>query len=144
MCGRYRLSRRKEPLAEYFDADMSDLDWEPRFNIAPSQPVPVVRQSSREETPRMSLVRWGLIPSWAKDPSIGAHTINHAKILPHSHPRRSMIGAYGNTGFFSRCDAQTRKSQLGASHFVRSRPPYGIRSAGQTTATHHSDVYLLA
>src|SRR5438309_1302691 len=77
MCGRYRLSRRKELLAEYFEADLSDFDsWEPRYNIAPTQPVPVVRQNSREERPRLSLLRWGLIPSWATDPSIGARTIN--------------------------------------------------------------------
>ena len=44
MCGRYRLSRRKEILAEYFDADFADMDWEPRYNIAPTQSVPVVRR----------------------------------------------------------------------------------------------------
>jgi putative SOS response-associated peptidase YedK len=41
MCGRYRLSRRTEVLAEYFGADSSDVDWEPRYNIAPTQAVPV-------------------------------------------------------------------------------------------------------
>jgi putative SOS response-associated peptidase YedK len=43
MCGRYRLSRRKEFLAEYFDVEPDD-DWVPRYNIAPSQSLPVVRQ----------------------------------------------------------------------------------------------------
>jgi putative SOS response-associated peptidase YedK len=77
VCGRYRLSRRKELLAEYFEEDLSDFDnWEPRYNIAPTQAVPLVRQYSREEPPRLSLLRWGLIPSWAKDPGIGAQTIN--------------------------------------------------------------------
>jgi putative SOS response-associated peptidase YedK len=77
VCGRYRLSRRKELLAEYFETDLSDFDnWEPRHNIEPTQPVPVVRQYSREEPPRLSLLRWGLIPSWAKDTGIGAQTIN--------------------------------------------------------------------
>lgn len=77
MCGRYRLSRRKELLAEYFDADLCDFDdWEPRYNIAPTQPVAVVRQISPEGRPQLSLLRWGLIPSWASDPSIGARTIN--------------------------------------------------------------------
>jgi putative SOS response-associated peptidase YedK len=41
MCGRYRLSRRKEVLAEYFGADFSDMDWEPRVKIAPAQTVPL-------------------------------------------------------------------------------------------------------
>ena len=37
MCGRYRLSRRKQLIAEYFETD-NEVDWEPRYNIAPSQP----------------------------------------------------------------------------------------------------------
>jgi putative SOS response-associated peptidase YedK len=44
MCGRYRLSRRKQILAEQFDASPFDNVWEPRYNIAPSQTVPVIRQ----------------------------------------------------------------------------------------------------
>ena len=75
MCGRYRLSRRKEVLAEYFDADFADMAWEPRYNIAPAQSVPLVRRDQCG-TLRASLMRWGLIPSWAADPSIGARTIN--------------------------------------------------------------------
>lgn len=76
MCGRYRLSRRKEVLAEYFGADVDDLDWEPRYNIAPTQPVPVIRRDDGGPTLHASLMRWGLIPSWATDPAIGAQTIN--------------------------------------------------------------------
>jgi len=75
MCGRYRLSKRQQIVEEYFDAGSGDDDWNPRYNIAPTQPVPVVRQpvnSARE----LSLLRWGLIPSWATDPSIGFKTIN--------------------------------------------------------------------
>jgi putative SOS response-associated peptidase YedK len=69
MCGRYRLSRRKQLLAEYFDAEYSDLDWEPRYNIAPTQPVATVRQIGAGRM--LSNMRWGLIPYWAKDTSIG-------------------------------------------------------------------------
>ena len=75
MCGRYRLSRRKQIMAEHFDATPFDDGWEPRYNIAPSQPVPVIRQSANS-TRELSLLRWGLIPSWATDPSIGFKTIN--------------------------------------------------------------------
>ena len=75
MCGRYRLSRRKEVLAEYFGADFADMDWEPRYNIAPTQPVPVLRRD-QQGTLRASLMQWGLIPSWAGDPSVGDRTIN--------------------------------------------------------------------
>ena len=50
----------------------------PRFNIAPSQPVPVVRLAPQQPQPQRELVwlRWGLIPSWAKDPAIGTRMIN--------------------------------------------------------------------
>jgi putative SOS response-associated peptidase YedK len=74
MCGRYRLSRRKELLAEYFGAEYSDLDWEPRYNIAPTQPVATVRQVGTSLI--LSNLRWGLIPYWAKDSSIGNRLIN--------------------------------------------------------------------
>lgn len=76
MCGRYRLSQRKEILAEHFDTDSDDLDWEPRYNIAPTQPVAVVRRAERGSARRVSMMRWGLVPSWAADPSIGTRTIN--------------------------------------------------------------------
>jgi hypothetical protein len=46
MCGRYRLSRRKQLVEEYFDAVSSEEEWNPRYNIAPTQPVPVIRQNS--------------------------------------------------------------------------------------------------
>jgi putative SOS response-associated peptidase YedK len=76
MCGRYRLSRRKQVIEEYFDTDSWDEDWSPRYNIAPTQLVPVVRQKPKEPVRVITLVRWGLIPSWAKDPSVAAGTIN--------------------------------------------------------------------
>lgn len=76
MCGRYRLSRRKQLVEEYFDtADWQD-DWSPRYNIAPTQPVPVIRQHPKEPVRQISLMKWGLIPYWAKDPSIAMSTIN--------------------------------------------------------------------
>jgi len=37
MCGRYRLSRRKQIISERFDTEFGDSDWEPRYNIAPMQ-----------------------------------------------------------------------------------------------------------
>jgi putative SOS response-associated peptidase YedK len=76
MCGRYRLSRRKQIIEEYFDCVSDELDWSPRFNIAPTQPIPVIRQNPKEPIRELSLVRWGLIPSWAKDPSVAARMIN--------------------------------------------------------------------
>jgi putative SOS response-associated peptidase YedK len=103
MCGRYRLSRRKEALAEHFGVDLDDLDWEPRYNIAPTQPVPVIRSNDRGPTLHASLMRWGLIPSWATDPAIGARTINARSETAASKPsfreplqkRRCLIPADG-------------------------------------------------
>ena len=76
MCGRYRLSRRKQILEEHFDNISSEEDWSPRYNIAPTQSVPVIRQNPKEPIRELSLVRWGLIPSWAKDTSAAANMIN--------------------------------------------------------------------
>jgi putative SOS response-associated peptidase YedK len=75
MCGRYRLSRRKQVIQEYFDT-ADEVDWEPRYNIAPSQDVGIIRQDPSRPERRFSLARWGLIPSWASDASIGCKTIN--------------------------------------------------------------------
>jgi putative SOS response-associated peptidase YedK len=76
MCGRYRRSRRKQLVEEYFGAVSEEHDWNPRYNVAPSQPVLIIRQDAREPVRKVSAVRWGLIPSWSKDPSIGYKTIN--------------------------------------------------------------------
>jgi putative SOS response-associated peptidase YedK len=76
MCGRYRLSRRKQAIEEYFEAVSHDLDWAPRYNIAPTQPVAVIRQHPKQLIREFSLLRWGLIPHWAKHSSIASNTIN--------------------------------------------------------------------
>jgi putative SOS response-associated peptidase YedK len=76
MCGRYRLSRRKQIIEEHFDIVSGEEDWTPRYNIAPTQPVPVIRQHPKEPSRMLSLMRWGLIPSWAKDTPGSAGMIN--------------------------------------------------------------------
>jgi putative SOS response-associated peptidase YedK len=76
MCGRYKLSRRKQIVEEYFDCRLDEPDWAPRYNIAPTQPVPVIRQHAKEPVRKLSLMKWGLVPSWAKDPSVGSSMIN--------------------------------------------------------------------
>jgi len=76
MCGRYRLSRRKQIIEEHFDVVSGEEDWRPRYNVAPTQPVPSIRQHPKERRRELSLVRWDLIPSWAKDASRAAGMIN--------------------------------------------------------------------
>jgi putative SOS response-associated peptidase YedK len=76
MCGRYRLSRRKQIIEEHFDTAPWDDEWSPRYNLAPTQTVPVIRQQPKEPIRQVSTMRWGLVPHWAKDASIAASTIN--------------------------------------------------------------------
>jgi hypothetical protein len=72
MCGRYRLSRRKQIIEEHFDTVSDEPDWTPRYNIAPT----VIRQNPKEPRRELSVMRWGLIPSWAKDMSGAAMMID--------------------------------------------------------------------
>jgi putative SOS response-associated peptidase YedK len=75
MCGRYTLRAKPAAIAEEFDLpEVPRLRT--RFNIAPDQPVAVVRFDPREGARRLDLLSWGLIPSWADDPAIGERLIN--------------------------------------------------------------------
>src|SRR5664280_1580089 len=114
MCGRYRLSRRKQLIQEYFDTT-DEVDWEPRYNVAPSQSVGIIRQDRAKPERRFSLARWGLIPYWAKDASIGYKLINARSETVGSKPafreafesRRCLIPA---DGFYEwKREGQTRQ-----------------------------------
>jgi putative SOS response-associated peptidase YedK len=74
MCGRFALIIDASLLADVFDVD-PPRELEPRFNIAPTQTIPIVR-ANREGSRELALVRWGLVPSWAKDEKMGARMIN--------------------------------------------------------------------
>jgi putative SOS response-associated peptidase YedK len=78
MCGRFRIAQKKEILEEVFAAEdvADDGDWVPRYNVAPGQEIAIVRQDARSPVRLLSRVRWGLIPSWAKDPAAGFKMIN--------------------------------------------------------------------
>jgi len=103
MCGRYRLSRRKQLVEEYFDSASDEPDWSPRYNIAPTQPIPVIRQNPTEPIRKLSMMRWGLIPSWSKDSSLAASMINARSETAGTRPafrdamksRRCLIPADG-------------------------------------------------
>lgn len=75
MCGRYTLVTGWDQLAEEFDLVHVE-ELRPRFNIAPTQVVPVVRVHSERGVRRLDALRWGLIPFWAKDSGIGSRMIN--------------------------------------------------------------------
>ena len=86
MCGRYKLSRRKQLVEEYFDSVSGEEEWTPRYNIAPTQPIPVIRQDPTEPIRKLSMMRWGLIPSWSKDPSGAARMINARSETANTKP----------------------------------------------------------
>jgi putative SOS response-associated peptidase YedK len=74
MCGRYALYGPQSRLRDYFDLKEC-AEWEARYNIPPTTDVLVIRQ--KPEVGRIGqMVRWGLVPNWAKDPSIGAKMNN--------------------------------------------------------------------
>lgn len=103
MCGRYRLSRRKQLIEEYFGSVSEGVDWEPRYNVVPTQSVPVIRQNATKPVRELSLMRWGLVPSWAKDASVAASMINARSETARTKPafseairkRRCLIPADG-------------------------------------------------
>jgi len=103
MCGRFTLFEPNETLAGIFGVSAVHFPG-PRYNIAPSQPVAVVRTSSGSERCReLVMLRWGLVPSWARDPSIGDRLINaRAETVPEKpafrgawKSRRCLIPANG-------------------------------------------------
>jgi len=75
MCGRFVRKRNTAELAAEFGVDEAVDDLQPSFNVAPTDPVAVVLT---DKTDRRQLVamRWGLVPWWAEDPSIGSRMIN--------------------------------------------------------------------
>ncbi|MGD0654393.1 MAG: SOS response-associated peptidase [Thermoguttaceae bacterium] len=122
MCGRFSLRARNAAiLAEYFDiADVPLL--KARYNIAPGQPAPVVRLKPGQTNTRRELIllRWGLIPGWAKDQSIGNRMINaRAESLAQKPAFRAAL--------------RRRRCLIAADGFYewqgigRSRQPYYIR-----------------
>jgi putative SOS response-associated peptidase YedK len=112
MCGRYILAAPPEAVASHFALAEVPV-YAPRYNIAPTQVVPVVRETP-EGARECVLLRWGLIPSWARDPDIGQRLINARAEGVADKPsfraafrkRRCLVPA---TGFYEWKRAGTRK-----------------------------------
>ncbi len=100
MCGRFSIFADPERLAERFAASLPPEGLAPRYNAAPTQNLPVILN---EEAGAIQLLRWGLVPFWAKDPSIGNRMINaRAETLAEKpsfrnalHKRRCLVLADG-------------------------------------------------
>jgi putative SOS response-associated peptidase YedK len=75
MCGRFVLVTPGKSLAEHFRL-AEEPSLEPRYNIAPTQPVAIIKAKVGSSHRELKTVRWGLIPFWAKDAKMGARFIN--------------------------------------------------------------------
>jgi putative SOS response-associated peptidase YedK len=73
MCGRYSITTPVDGIRELFRVD-SGINLQPRYNVAPTQPVPAVRAA--KDGRELTFLLWGLIPGWAKDATIAAKLIN--------------------------------------------------------------------
>jgi putative SOS response-associated peptidase YedK len=74
MCGRFALNSPPQRIARQFSLDEVP-ELLPRYNIAPSQAIPIIRQGG-EGRRELVMVRWGLIPAWSKEPKSSYSTIN--------------------------------------------------------------------
>jgi putative SOS response-associated peptidase YedK len=77
MCGRYQLKVKWPEVARLYNLTLrNNVDLPPRYNIAPTQDVPVVRLDPETKQRELAMLRWGLIPFWAKDTKMAFSTIN--------------------------------------------------------------------
>ncbi len=74
MCGRYTLNQKTEALKDYYHLKTVPIDLSSNFNVAPGQFMPVVVNEANQ--PTLEVMKWGLVPFWAKDPKIGYKLIN--------------------------------------------------------------------
>ena len=130
MCGRFTLTDPDQRLVEQFDLP-GIPDLKPRYNIAPTQPVAVVRVAASGAAREMVLLHWGLIPFWAQDPAIGARMINARAETAAEKPafrhafrrRRCLVIA---DGFYEWQKLDGTKQP----HFIRLRDPKPFAFAG--------------
>ena len=131
MCGRYALEAPRSQLSRRFALDEC-VDFPARYNIAPASEIAVIRQSPVGERV-LHLLRWGLVPHWAKDPAIGARLINARGESLSEKPafreafrrRRCLIPA---SGFY---EWQPTAAAAGP---ARKQPYYSSLKSGETMA----------
>lgn len=121
MCGRYATTRARQELLDEFQVQLDAVDGEirPDYNVAPTKQVPAVLDRRPKDAPeeaaavrQLRTVRWGLVPSWAKDISIGSRMINARFETVHEKPsyrrafarRRCLLPADGYYEWYQRED----------------------------------------
>jgi putative SOS response-associated peptidase YedK len=113
MCGRFTLRTPARDLVEIFEL-LREPDLSPRYNIAPTQNVAVIRQDGKSR--QLSLMRWGLVPAWSKDPKGGPPLINARSETIATKPsfrtafkrRRCLIPADGFYEWQKQADSKTK------------------------------------
>lgn len=130
MCGRFTLSLPPEVLMTLFELPYVP-PMEPRYNIAPSQPVAAVRIDRDKGERELAMLKWGLVPFWAEDPKIGNRLINARSETAAEKPafraafrqRRCLVAA---DGFY-----EWKKQQSGKQpYYVRLSEGRGFGIAG--------------
>lgn len=85
MCGRFTLTVESIVVAERFEASLKDIQWQPRYNSAPSQPsLIIIIENTHRQVVTMT---WGLIPYWSKEKKSGYQMINARIETVKSKPR---------------------------------------------------------
>ena len=144
MCGRYAASRDKAALIEEFEVERStERELPADYNVAPTKDVYIVadRAPADEDKPtrELAIARWGLVPSWAKDPAIGSRMINaRAETLTQKPSyrravsrRRCLVPADGYYEWYSPTEPD---APVGKSGKPRKQPYYIHRADGGVLA----------
>lgn len=136
MCGRFTLDEPQEDLVERFAVTEVEpaVEVRPSWNIAPTQSIVAVTSDKEGVTRRLSSLRWGLVPWWAKDPAIGNRMVNaRAETLAESRAyrsafekRRCLIPA---SGFY-----EWQKLDRSGGKRARSQPYYAQPADGSVLA----------
>jgi len=146
MCGRYATARDPVDLAEEFDVDRVAVEeaLAPNYNVAPTDPVYAVLErvdkgsSDGAAQRQLRVVRWGLVPSWAKDPKIGSRLINARAETLAGKPafrkafaaRRCLLPADGYYEWYTDADATDTPAKKGGAKRVAKQPFFIHRRGG--------------
>lgn len=92
MCGRYTLLQDELTIRRRFNINQPLIDYNPSYNIAPGENVLAIIYDEQKDEKRAGPLKWGLVPSWAKDKEIGNNMINARSETAHEKPsfRRAM------------------------------------------------------
>ncbi len=147
MCGRYASSRKPEDLVEEFEVDrvVVDVPLQSDYNVAPTKEVYVVlerapkdAETAAEKQRRLSVVTWGLVPSWAKDRSIGSRLINARVETLTEKPsfrrafvkRRCLLPADGYYEWYPTSQLSKSNKPIKQPFFIRPADGSGLAMAG--------------